>query len=54
MTYSLDTQAMRELRGALPDDTTPASTNTWAPATDGSSAPRLLAPLAYSPAVVRR
>jgi hypothetical protein len=74
MTYSLDTQAMRQLRGArwsgisptvyalgdreiaysLPDDTTPAATNAWALAIDGSSAPRLLAPLAYSPAVVRR
>ena len=44
----------REIAYSLPDDTTPAATNTWALATDGSSAPRLLAPLAYSPAVVRR
>jgi WD40-like Beta Propeller Repeat len=38
---------------SLPDETTPAATNTFALAIDGSSAPRLLAPLAYSPAVVR-
>jgi hypothetical protein len=44
----------REIAYALPDDTTPAATNAWALAIDGSSAPRLLAPLAYSPAVVRR
>jgi WD40-like Beta Propeller Repeat len=43
----------REIAYALPDDTTPAATNTFALAIDGSSAPRLLAPLAYSPAVVR-
>jgi hypothetical protein len=43
----------REIAYALPDDTTPAATNAWALAIDGSSAPRLLAPLAYSPAVVR-
>jgi hypothetical protein len=43
----------RELAYALPDDTTPAATNTWALAVDGSTAPRLLMPLAYSPAVVR-
>jgi hypothetical protein len=44
----------REIAYALPDDTTPAATNAWALAIDGQSAPRLLAPLAYSPAVVRR
>jgi hypothetical protein len=44
----------REIAYSLPDDTTPAATNAWALAIDGSSAPRLLAPLAYSPAVVRR
>jgi hypothetical protein len=38
---------------ALPDETVPAGTNTWAIAVDGASAPRLLIPLAYSPAVVR-
>jgi WD40-like Beta Propeller Repeat len=43
----------REIAYSLPDDTTPAATNTWALAIDGSSAPRLLSPLAYSPAVVR-
>jgi hypothetical protein len=43
----------REIAYSLPDDTTPAATNTWALAIDGSSGPRLLAPLAYSPAVVR-
>jgi len=43
----------REIAYALPDDTTPAATNAWALAIDGQSAPRLLAPLAYSPAVVR-
>jgi hypothetical protein len=43
----------REIAYALPDDTTPAATNAFALAIDGSSAPRLLAPLAYSPAVVR-
>lgn len=43
----------REIAYALPDDTTPAATNTFALAIDGQSAPRLLAPLAYSPAVVR-
>lgn len=43
----------REIAYSLPDDTTPAATNTFALAIDGSSAPRLLAPLAYSPAVVR-
>ena len=43
----------REIAYSLPDDTTPAATNTWALAIDGQSAPRLLAPLAYSPAVVR-
>ena len=43
----------REIAYALPDETTPAATNTFALAIDGSSAPRLLAPLAYSPAVVR-
>ncbi len=44
----------REIAYALPDDTTPAATNVFALAIDGSSAPRLLAPLAYSPAVVRQ
>ncbi len=44
----------REIAYALPDDTTPAATHTWALAIDGGSAPRLLAPLAYSPAVVRQ
>ena len=44
----------REIAYSLPDDTTPAATNAWALAIDGQSAPRLLAPLAYSPAVVRR
>jgi hypothetical protein len=43
----------REIVYSLPDETTPAATNTFALAIDGSSAPRLLAPLAYSPAVVR-
>ena len=43
----------REIAYALPDDTTPAATNAFALAIDGQSAPRLLAPLAYSPAVVR-
>lgn len=43
----------REIAYSLPDETTPAATNAWALAIDGSSAPRLLAPLAYSPAVVR-
>jgi hypothetical protein len=43
----------REIAYALPDETTPAATNTFALAIDGNSAPRLLAPLAYSPAVVR-
>lgn len=43
----------REIAYALPDETTPAATNAWALAIDGHSAPRLLAPLAYSPAVVR-
>jgi hypothetical protein len=43
----------REIAYSVPDDTTPAATNTFALAIDGSSAPRLLAPLAYSPAVVR-
>jgi hypothetical protein len=43
----------REIAYALPDDTTPAATNVFALAIDGSSAPRLLMPLAYSPAVVR-
>lgn len=43
----------REIAYALPDETVPAATNTWALAIDGSSAPRLLMPLAYSPAVVR-
>ena len=43
----------REIAYALPDDTTPAATNSWALAIDAQSAPRLLAPLAYSPAVVR-
>ncbi len=44
----------REIAYSLPDDTVPAATNSWALAIDGQSAPRLLAPLAYSPAVVRR
>jgi WD40-like Beta Propeller Repeat len=44
----------REIAYSLPDDATPAATNAWALAIDGSSAPRLLAPLAYSPAVVRQ
>lgn len=56
-TRSVDDQVewidQREIAYSLPDETTPAATNTWALATDGSSAPRLLAPLAYSPAVVR-
>lgn len=43
----------REVAYALPDDSVPAATNVWALAADGSSAPRLLLPLAYSPAVVR-
>jgi hypothetical protein len=43
----------REIAYSLPDDTTPAATNAWALAIDGGSAPRLLSPLAYSPAVVR-
>lgn len=43
----------REIAYSLPDDTTPAATNAWALVIDGSSAPRLLAPLAYSPAIVR-
>jgi hypothetical protein len=43
----------REIVYSLPDEATPAATNTFALAIDGSSAPRLLAPLAYSPAVVR-
>ena len=43
-----------EIAYALPEDTTPAATNTWALAIDGQSPPRLLAPLAYSPAVVRQ
>jgi hypothetical protein len=44
----------REIAYSLPDDTAPAATNSWALAIDGQSAPRLLAPLAYSPAVVRQ
>jgi hypothetical protein len=44
----------RTIAYSLPDETTPAATNTFALAIDGRSAPRLLAPLAYSPAVVRR
>lgn len=44
----------RELAYALPDEKTPAGTNVWALAADGSSAPRLLLPMAYSPAAVRR
>lgn len=44
----------REIAYALPDESTPAATNTWALAVDGQSAPRLLMPLAYSPAIVRR
>jgi hypothetical protein len=43
----------RELAYALPDDSAPAATNVWAIAADGSAAPRLVAPLAYSPALVR-
>jgi hypothetical protein len=43
----------REIAYSLPDETTPAATNTFALPIDGNSAPRLLAPLAYSPAVVR-
>jgi hypothetical protein len=43
----------REIAYGLPDATAPAATNTWALAIDGRSAPRLLAPLAHSPAVVR-
>jgi hypothetical protein len=42
-----------EIAYGLPDAALPAATNTWALAIDGRSAPRLLAPLAYSPAVVR-
>ena len=57
-TRSVDDQVewidQREIAYSLPDDTTPAATNTWALAIDGQSAPRLLAPLAYSPSVVRR
>lgn len=44
----------REIAYSLPDDTVPAATNAWALAIDGQSAPRLLAPMAYSPAVVRQ
>jgi WD40-like Beta Propeller Repeat len=44
----------RSIAYSLPDETAPAATNTFALAIDGSSAPRLLAPLAYSPAVVRQ
>jgi hypothetical protein len=45
-----------ELLYAMPEDETraSASTNIWALAIDGKSAPRLLLPLAYSPAVVLR
>ena len=45
----------REIAYALPDDRGGASaaTSTWALAIDGPSQPRLLAPLAYSPAYVR-
>jgi hypothetical protein len=43
----------REIAYALPDDSAPAATNVWAIAADGRSAPRLVAPMAYSPAVVR-
>ncbi len=43
----------REIAYSLPDETAPAATNAWALAIDGSGAPRLLAPLAYSPTVVR-
>jgi WD40-like Beta Propeller Repeat len=40
---------------ALPDDVphATAATNTWALASDGTGAPRLVQPLAFSPAVVR-
>ena len=43
----------REIAYALPDDSAPAATNVWAIAADGNGAPRLVAPMAYSPAVVR-
>jgi hypothetical protein len=43
----------REIAYALPDDSAPAATNVWAIAADNSAAPRLVAPMAYSPAVVR-
>ncbi len=43
----------RTLAYALPDETAPAATHIWALAADGDSPPRLLAPLALSPAVVR-
>ncbi len=43
----------REIAYALPDDSAPAATSVWAIAADGSAAPRLVAPMAYSPAAVR-
>ncbi len=43
----------REIAYGLPDADLPAGTNTWALAVDGRSTPRLLAPLAFSPAAVR-
>jgi WD40-like Beta Propeller Repeat len=38
---------------ALPDEASSSSTNVWALAVDGRSAPRLFTPLALSPAVLR-
>lgn len=44
----------REIAYALPDDKTPGGSDVWAILADGSAAPRLLLPMASSPAMVRR
>jgi WD40-like Beta Propeller Repeat len=56
-TRSVDDQvewiSEREIAYAMPDDSAPAATQTWALAADGQRAPRPLLPLALSPAVAR-